>query len=165
MAESEDSAQEQEAPAKRGMGLVGWGLTAALALGLGGGAFFLGQSGLVDGLLHAEDTTHQEDGAGTPTEHYLELDPLTISVGGANSVKQLRFRAFLQLADETQADIAALQPRILDIFATYLRAVSVDRLEDPTGLLHQRAQLLRRVQLLAGRDTVKDLLIIDFVIT
>ena len=165
MAESEDSAAEQEAPAKRGMGLIGWGITAVLALGLGGGAFFAMHSGLVDGLLHAEETPHAEEGTETAKEHYLELDPLMISVGGANSVKQLRFRAFLQLADEAQTDVAALQPRILDIFATYLRAVSVDRLEDPTGLLHLRAQLLRRGQLLAGRDAVEDLLIIDFVIT
>jgi flagellar FliL protein len=60
--------------------------------------------------------------------------------------------------------VEAVRPRVLDIFATYLRALPLSELQDPTALLHVRAQLLRRVQLLTGPDMVEDLLIIDFVI-
>lgn len=162
MAESEAAPDPEEEAPKRGMGKLGWILTGVLALGLGGGGFYATFSGLVGG--HAEDAEMEaEIAVASDTPQFLELDPLTISVGGAGSVRQLRFRAFLEVEDQKET-VRALQPRILDIFATYLRATSLERLEDPTALLHLRAQLLRRIQLLAGQDAVKDLLIIDFVI-
>lgn len=168
MSETDDSRESSQDAPRRGMGKVGWGLTLVLALALGGGGFYATHAGVLDSVLHSAEATDGEAGehagpAGV-APNFLELDPLTVSVGGAGSIRQLRFRAFLQLAQGAGQDVTALQPRILDIFATYLRAVSVDRLEDPTSLLQLRAQLLRRVQLLVGPDVVDDLLIIDFVI-
>lgn len=164
MAEPDDSPTDADAKPKKGLGKVGWGLTVLVALGLGGGGFYATFSGMVGGhaaTAQSEETSHTTD---DNAPIFLELDPMMISVGDAGSVRQMRFRAYLQL-EEGHGDVAALQPRILDIFATYLRAVSVDRLQDPTALLDLRAQLLRRVQLLAGPEAVSDLLIIDFVIT
>ena len=134
------------------------------ALSLGGAGFYATFSGLSDKALHAGAVEHYESPALTEAPRFLELDPLAITVGGADRLRQLRFRAFLQLGEPGGAQVAALQPRILDIFATYLRAIPVERLEDPTALIQLRAQLLRRVQLLAGDEAIRDLLIIDFVI-
>ena len=175
-----------EAPTKKGKG--GLVLLLAGVLALGGGGFFATWSGMADPILgatagdphgdahggeHASVDAAHGSSHGASDEHdgavtgpaYVELDPLMVSVGGSGSIRQLRFRAYLQVAGGQDAAVAGLQPRILDIFATYLRAVPIDRLEDPTALLRLRAQLLRRVQLLAGPDTVEDLLIIDFVVT
>ncbi|WP_235962682.1 flagellar basal body-associated FliL family protein [Jannaschia marina] len=162
MADPEEEAVDSAPEKKGGMGKLGWIVTLVAALALGGGAFFVTFSGLVG--LPSEEAAAPEAGTGPLAPQFLELDPMMITVGGAGSTKQLRFRAFLQLEPGAE-QIAALQPRILDVFSTYLRAVSVARLEDPTALLDLRAQLLRRVQLLAGADVVSDLLIIDFVIT
>ncbi|UWQ18442.1 flagellar basal body-associated protein FliL [Jannaschia sp. M317] len=148
---------------KKGLGLIGWLIVVILALGLGGAGFFATYSGMADDLLAKEEVPHPVADAKGP--EFLELDPMLVTVGGPGSLKQLRFRAFLQTAHEGADHVPDLQPRILDIFATYLRALSVDMLEDPSSLLRIRAQLLRRVQLLAGPEAVSDLLIIDFVIT
>lgn len=164
MADSTEETPEEETKPKKGLGKVGWILVFVLGLGLGGGGFFATYSG----LFSTAESEMAETGDAPPEEGselvFLELDPMMISVGNAGSIRQLRFRAYLQLPERND-DVAALQPRILDVFSTYLRAVSVDRLEDPTSLLDLRAQLLRRVQLLTGPGAVNDLLIIDFVIT
>ncbi|MEM7517299.1 MAG: flagellar basal body-associated FliL family protein, partial [Planctomycetota bacterium] len=132
---------------------------------LGGGGFYATYSG----LLGAETPAPEGDqvattGPETDPIEFVELDPLQVSVGGEGSIRQLRFRAYLQLGPAGADPVEVVRPRILDIFATYLRAVPVATLEDPTALLRIRSQLLRRVQLLTGPDAVEDLLIIDFVI-
>ncbi len=47
---------------------------------------------------------------------------------------------------------------------SYLRAVEVRQLEDPSALLRLRAQMLRRVQIVTGEGRVRDLLISEFVL-
>ncbi len=163
MAGAEDKTDQATMTAGRGRGLKKWAAVVAIAA-IAGGAGFAGTfTGIADSLVHQatedDQSANQQD-----VPRFLELDPMTITVGDASSARQLRFRAFLALGEGDPSGVAALQPRILDIFATYLRAVSVERLEDPTALLHLRAQLLRRVQLLVGADAVTDLLVIDFVI-
>jgi flagellar FliL protein len=161
---ADEAATGEEGKEKRGgLGLVGWGAAVILALALGGGGFYATYSGMLSG----EPATEQDHGAEATIEAptFLELDPLMITVGGEGSLRQLRFRAFLQLPDGGADHVAALQPRILDIFATYLRALGLETLENPAALLRIRAQLLRRLQLLVGPDAVSDLLIVDFVIT
>lgn len=159
MAEETEETQEK----KRGLGLKAWLAVAILALVLGGGGFYATYSGMIADMLAHEEPAHPVADAQGP--RFLELDPMLVSVGGPGSIKQLRFRAFLQIPHEGADHVSELQPRILDIFTTYLRALGIDTLEDPAALLRIRAQLLRRVQLLAGPDAVSDLLIIDFVIS
>lgn len=141
--------------------------TAVLAAGGGAGAFVAGRTGLVAGLLESQDGAWGDIGqpATEPPPRFLELDPALVAVGGPGSVRQLRFRAFLEVSREGAAHAEQLAPRLLDICASYLRALDLDTLEDPAALFRIRSQLLRRVQLMAGQDAVKDLLIVDFVIT
>ncbi|WP_371156239.1 flagellar basal body-associated protein FliL [Jannaschia sp. 2305UL9-9] len=156
-------ATEEPEEKKAGLGLKGWAAAAILSLVLGGGGFYAAYSGMVANALTPKEAPHPVAEARGP--EFLELEPMLVSVGGEGSIKQLRFRAFLQVPYQGADHVEALQPRILDIFATYLRAVGTDTLENPAALLRIRAQLLRRVQLLAGPEAVSDLLIIDFVIT
>ncbi|MCK0168248.1 flagellar basal body-associated FliL family protein [Jannaschia sp. S6380] len=165
MSETDESAPADDAAPRSKSGLMTWILTALVAIATAGGGFAAARMGVADRLL-AGGSDVEEHGEHLPDlPQFLELEPIVISVGDARSVRQLRFRAFLEVAPDAPTDVAALQPRILDVFAAYLRAVPIEQLEDPTALLRLRAQMLRRVQLLAGPDAVGDLLIIDFVIT
>ncbi|GGD22795.1 flagellar basal body-associated FliL family protein [Sinisalibacter lacisalsi] len=158
-------APEQEAPKKRSIrGLV---IGLAMALALGGGGFFAVYSGLV----FAPGETGEEKSAAVklepaalPPVAFVPLEPLVISLGRNAGNKHLRFRAELEVFPGTEADVGALAPRVMDVLNSYLRAVELRDLEDPAALIDLRAQMLRRVQLVAGEGRVKDLLIMEFVL-
>lgn len=158
MAETESTGTDMAAPArKRGRT---WMIAAPVLLLLGAGGFAATYAGPFARSPEAGAANHE------PVPHapgFLELDPLTITVGGAGGVRQLRFRGVLELGGAS-AGVGPLMPRILDVMAGYLRALPLSTLEDPTALLRIRSQLLRRVQLLCGPEAVADLLILDFVI-
>jgi flagellar FliL protein len=154
--------EEEKTGTNGGGGAKRWILVAGVAVLFGAGGFYVPYSGLIGGGS-AEATPAPVEGA-VEGPVFADLEPLQISVGGEGSIQQLRFRATLQLTDSTSDTVLALQPRILDILATYLRALPTDVLRDPTALLKIRAQMLQRIQLLTGPGVVEDLLIIDFVI-
>ncbi len=139
------------------------GLVLALA---GGGAGFLAvSSGLIGEAGGAFDRTR---GADLPPPMgpvaFVALDPLIVNLSGQAGRQYLRFSAQLEVAPEFLSEIQALRPRIIDVLNGYLRAVQPADLEDPTALMRLRAQMLRRVQIVAGQDRVRDLLIMEFVI-
>ena len=55
-------------------------------------------------------------------------------------------------------------PRVTDVLNGYLRAISLSELQEPTALIKLRAQMLRRVRLVAPPDSVRDLLFQEFVL-
>lgn len=154
----------QETP-RRGKAALKWALVLLFAAGFGGGGFALARTGIAADMLAGSPSAETGDEATAPAPWFMELEPIVVTIGGADSLRQLRFRAFLEIAEAAPFDVLAVRPRIMDIFATYLRAVPLEELEDPAALLRIRAQMLRRVQLLAGPDSVRDLLVLDFVIT
>lgn len=157
---------EEEAPkkkSKRGL-LIGL----VLALALGGGGFFAVYSGVVLGSDHAGGGTH--DGTGLVIEglspvSFVALEPLVISIGKGSTARHLRFRAELEVTPGTEGDVTKLSPRVMDVLNSYLRAVAVSDLEDPSALISLRAQMLRRIQLVTGEGRVRDLLIMEFVLS
>ena len=62
-----------------------------------------------------------------------------------------------------QSAVETVQPRVVDVLNSYLRAVKVADLEDPSALVRLRSQMLRRVQVVAGPGNVNDLLVMEFV--
>ena len=58
-----------------------------------------------------------------------------------------------------------LKPRILDVLNEYLRAVEEIELESPGSLTLLRAQMLRRIAIVVGDGLVRDLLILEFVLS
>lgn len=95
---------------------------------------------------------------------FVPIEPLVISLAGEGQTRHLRFRAELEVQRAQASEIGRLMPRIVDVLNTYLRALSVSDLEDRTALLRLRAQMLRRVQIVTGRDGINDLLIMEFVL-
>ncbi len=73
--------------------------------------------------------------------------------------------AQLEVAPKYMAEVEAIKPRLVDVLNGYLRAVALSELEDPTALIRLRAQMLRRLQVVAGEGRITDLLIMEFVLS
>ncbi len=165
MAEAEEPVEgEEEAPKKKSkLGLI---VGLVLALALGGGGFFAVYSGMILSPHTEEPETPTEENLvlDLPQVAYIELDPLVISLGRSARNRHLRFRASIEVEPKYLQDVTTLKPRVLDVLNSYLRAVEVTDLEDPSALVSLRAQMLRRIQLVTGEGRVRDLLIIEFVL-
>lgn len=139
------------------------GLVIALTLGAGG--FFATYTGLIGAAPATPDSTQaQQTHEPLPPVSFVELDPLVISLGAGNKNRHLRFHGTLEVVPGYEAEVSSLRPRIVDVLNSYLRAVDLRMLEDPTALIKLRAHMLRRVQLVTGDSRVLDLLILEFVL-
>lgn len=138
-----------------------------LAIALGGGGFFVMYSGMLGGGKHEEtaaDADHAEAPSLLADTAFVPLDPLIISLGPAAANRHLKFTAQLEVGAAQADEVALLMPRVLDVLNGYLRAVDLSDLQDPSALIRLRAQMLRRVQIVAGEGNVRDFLITEFVL-
>ncbi len=147
-------------------------LLLGLVLGLAGagGGFYAMYSGLIGGKPADEPAMAQMDKdpdmpvAGTGKDvAFVPIDPLIVTIDQAAGT-HLRFRAQLEVDQTATDEVTHLMPRVVDVLNGYLRAIDVADLEDRTALTRLRAQMLRRVQVVAGGGSVKDLLIMEFVL-
>ncbi|WP_370222889.1 flagellar basal body-associated FliL family protein [Pararhodobacter marinus] len=184
MASADTDAQTPEKKSKLPLII---GIVLAL-LGAGGG-FFVTYSGMLDSLLGGEAGDHaapSADAHGAPadTGHgaaaaddghggdsgdgsaagYVPLSPIVVTIGQRGETRHLRFLAQLAVAPGAAGAVTNLLPRIVDVLNIYLRALDPFELEEPAALMRLRAQMLRRVQIVAGPGMVNDLLIMEFVI-
>lgn len=149
-----------------------------LALLGGGGGFFAVQTGMLGfgGADHAKDeagqgSDHSDDSHASDAPHvdlkdvaFVEVPPLTVSLGPGGSAQHLRFRASLEVPSGASAEVTSVMPRVQDVLNGYLRALEPAELEAQGALIRLRAQMLRRVKLVVGEDRVKDLLVLEFVL-
>lgn len=170
MAESEDTEDEPIEKKKSKLPLI---IGLVLALAGGGGGFFAVYSGMIlgeGGEDHADSQDdHSEDGGHSgsmemPDVAFVPLDPMVISLPSNSGARHLRFTAQLEVPSGAAADVERLKPRVVDVFNSYLRAVEVADLEEPTALLKYRSHLLRRAQLVLGDERVNNLLVMEFVV-
>lgn len=170
MAEEEidnEEAQEDAPKKKSKLPLI---IGVVLALVLGGGGFFAIFSGMilapaaVDHASDEEAKSEEEEILALPQVAFVPLDPVVINLGPVGSRRHLRFRAQLEVVPDYQAEVEGILPRVLDVLNSYLRAVAITDLEDPTALVRLRAQMLRRVKIVTGEGRVRDLLVMEFVL-
>lgn len=159
MAEAE-APQDAEPKKKSKLPLI---LGMVLALVLGGGGFYATWSGLLLGPSAPEHAAEEKPGP-LPDIAFVALEPVVISLGRGGSASHLKFTAQLEVAKSYADEVAVLMPRILDVLNSYLRAVAVADLEDPSAMARLRAQMLRRVQIVTGEGRVRDLLVTEFVL-
>ncbi|MBI1217202.1 MAG: flagellar basal body protein FliL [Rhodobacteraceae bacterium] len=159
MAEDEAAA---ETPPKRSKLPILLGLV--LMVLLGGGAFLATYTGRLFGASGPAPTTSDPAGDSMADVAFVPIDPLVISLDPAARSSHLRFSAQLEVDKAHRGEVATLMPRVLDVLNSYLRAVEVSDLEDPSALVRLRAQMLRRVQIVAGEGRVRDLLVTEFVL-
>lgn len=168
MAEDADAAHDgaEEAPKKTSKLPLLLGLV--LALALGGGGFYAVYSGMILGPAPAQDA-HAETKKEDPVEPlpkvaFVPVDPLVINLGRGSSNRHLKFRAELEVRPDAREEVGTMLPRVTDVLNSYLRAVDVTELEEPTALIRLRSQMLRRVQMVTGEGRVRDLLVMEFVL-
>jgi flagellar FliL protein len=159
----EVTAEEGDPPKKTKTPLI-LGLT--LALAGGGGGFYATWSGMIlaDGDK-GHDAVQEEVKDPFGDIAFVEIDPMIIEIRALPERRLLRFRAHLEVPKSYQEDVTKILPRVVDVLNSYLRALELEDLEDQGALTRLRAQMLRRVQVVTGRDHVNDLLIMEFVLT
>lgn len=135
----------------------------ALALALGGTGFWVAFSGLAERALSTASPLTAGATAGGRGFVYLPIAPITINLGRGGQSRHLRFTAQIEVAPQDAAELQRQMPRILDVLNIYLRALDVHELEEPAALLRLRAQMLRRIRIVAGDLRINDLLIGEFV--
>lgn len=153
-----------------------------LAVIAGGAGFLASWTGLIPGLGAEVDSVAGAGGAHAPVDGhegalagggtasplpdiaFVAVDPVIVSLGPGSSSRHLRFSAQLEVNAPYGAEVTMLMPRILDVLNGYLRAISVQEIEDPASLVRLRAQMLRRVQMVTGDGRVRDLLVSEFVL-
>ena len=107
----------------------------------------------------------EEDVAPLPAVSFVAVEPLIINLNDpSGDNRHLRFQAQIEVPTQYEQEVITLLPRIVDVLNGYLRAVAVPELEDPAALIRLRAQMLRRLQVVAGEGRVKDVLIMEFVV-
>lgn len=164
--ELEDAGADDGVPEKKGKKGLLIGLV--LAVILGGGGFFAVYSGMILGTgEESADAAHDDAPVIDELQPvaFIPLEPLVITVGPGATARHLRFRAELEVTPGSEEDVTQLAPRVMDVLNSYLRAVEVSDLEDPSALIGLRAQMLRRIQLVTGEGRVRDLLIMEFVLS
>lgn len=135
------------------LGLTGAGL-------LGGAAFYGVYSGLI--LSPAGKAPSAEYIA--QDFDFVPIDVITISLPARSGVRFLRVAGQIEVADSSHTEMMRMQPRFIDLINTYLHAVDIDDLRQPGALIRLRAQILRRLQMIAGDGHVKDFLITEFIL-
>lgn len=178
--EQSNAGAMEELPRKKSKGLL-FGLVGAILLG--GGVFYGVYSGLVPlpfgGASATDDTDYAGGGGGQAgdakkvgTEHradpgpmaFVPLQEFLISLGPDARSRHLKMVVSVEVRPDSLDAVSATTPRIVDVLNTFLRAVDERDFETPRAMLRLRAQMLRRVQLVAPQNTVRDLLIQEFVL-
>lgn len=135
-----------------------------LAIAGAGGGFFAVSSGMIPRGATPEYSEQVAMPKALPDIVFVPLDPIMISLNSDRAIQHLRFRAQLEVVGGHQKDVEKILPRVTDVLNGYLRALELDDLRDPMALTRLRAQMLRRIQIVAGKERVRDLLIMDFVL-
>ncbi len=136
----------------------------ATVLGAGGGFLAVQTKLLPSGETNVADTQNFEPDP-LPDVEYVVIEPMTITLRGAQSSTHLRFSAQLEVYSPHSRDVEQFLPRIQDVLNTYLRSVRVSDLEDSVALYRIRSHVLHRVNLVVGEGRVRDVLITEFVMT
>lgn len=161
MSETEEEIEE-EPKKKSKMPLI---IGLVLALVGGGGGFFAAYSGMI---LAPEDPAaagaEVDEMSPLPDVKFVEVQPLTITIATNPKPRHLRFRSQLEVPTAYKEEVELVLPRVVDVFNTYLRALRIEDIEDPSALTRLRSQMLRRVNIVTGEGRVNDLLIMEFVI-
>ena len=169
------NATDGEAPPKRTSRPLLLMLPAVLLLG--GGSFYAVYSGLValpfldqGGAEEAGEAGSEPSlgpgggGRGAVESAYVALEPLVIALGPEASARHLKLAVEIETSPGERDAVAAVTPRIADVLNTFLRAIDESDIAEPHAMIRLRAQMLRRVRLVAPPGAVRDLLIQEFVL-
>lgn len=154
---------DEAAPAKKGRRkkLLIMVLPVVLLAG-GAGLWF---SGVVPNVLGAKHEAEAKD-AGRTAPVFVELPEMVANLNaGGRRTSFIKLKARLELAKIS--DIAAFtdaQPRIIDLFQTYLREVRPEELRGSAGTYRLREELIARAGIAAAPAKVVDVLFTEMLV-
>ena len=93
------------------------------------------------------------------------IEPFVISIKPSGRIKYLKLGVAIETGPTEAERFFAQGLRIRDALNTYLRAVDMSVLEDPTSLNRIRTQIGRRVGYIVGPSHVRAVLITDFILS
>ncbi|MEM1265959.1 MAG: flagellar basal body-associated FliL family protein [Pseudomonadota bacterium] len=162
MAETTDAGAEvsEEPPKSSLKGLL---LAAVGALIAGGGGFVASYLGVLDPSAVVGGGEAKMESAEKVV--FVPMEALVVSLGPRADARTLKFTAQLEVEPPSVEVVTEMLPRIRDVLNTYLRAVEEAELQDPAALPILRAQMLRRIQIVLGDGHVRDLLIMEFILS
>lgn len=156
--------EEGEAKPKSKLPLI---LAVVLFLAGGGGGFFATYSGMI-ALPFGGDAGVEEKEEPKAAEllgvSYVSLDEMVIPLSANARARFLAFKAEIEVNTIDVPAFEEIKPRIVDVFNTYLRAIEEGDLEAPSAAARLRAQLLRRIRVVAAPAEPRDLLITTFIL-
>lgn len=106
-----------------------------------------------------------KEAAGPADVSFVPVEPLVVSLSPDAGPKFLRITMQIETPKGNEEIVAGLMPRLRDVLNGYLRAVEESDLADPSSMARLRAQMLRRLQLVAPDAEISNILITDFVLT
>ena len=164
----EDAVEEtEEAPPKPSLlkTLIPAGISVIVLGAVAAGVAFVLPSGSSEtacadtGDGHAKVKTKSYDDVA-----FVNLEPLVISLGPNANSDYLKISITLETTGSEIKAVEHLKPKFRDVLNTYLRAVNESDLVEPAAMIRLRAQMLRRIQLIAPHGAVENVLITDFVL-
>lgn len=159
--------EEDAVPVKKSGGKLPLVLGIVGALALGGGGFYVVYSGLLGPDIAGSGgaKSHEAKIESVLKEvTFVPIEQIIVTLPPEASARNLRFLGQLEVAPGQAEAVETVMPRVVDVLNTYLRAVDVKDLQEPSSAARLRAQMLRRIQVVAGEGVVKDLLITEFVL-
>ena len=138
-----------------------------LLIAAGAGLWFTGILPKMLGMTHEAPLDAAKDAAAVkPAPVFVELPEMIANLnspGHHAAFVKLKARVELsKLAD--QEPFAAAQPRIVDLFQTYLREMRPDELRGSAGTYRLREELIARANLAAAPARVVDLLFSELLV-
>ncbi len=167
MSEEEEVVETEEAPPKPSLlkTLIPAAISAVVLGAVAAGVAFVLPGGSSEtacadaGNAYAKKQTKSYDEIA-----FVNLEPLVVSLGPNANSEYLKISITLETnASEVKA-VEHLKPKFRDVLNTYLRAVNESDLVEPAAMIRLRAQMLRRIQLIAPPGAIDNVLITDFVL-
>ncbi len=155
-----DNNNEKKPPKKSKLGLI---LIFVGILLAGGGGFAVSSMGLISADLFGKEKKEVKL-PNIDNTIFIKLPPIIIPLGENANAKHLRAVFSVETIPSYQERIDKLQPRLMDMLNTYLRAVEEKELTNPERFQNLQAQMLRRARLVAGENAIKNLLVQEFIL-
>lgn len=165
--EEEPTVELAEDRKKSPVKVIVFSAAGALVIGAAaaGAGYFLTPASSGRSAEIAQDGAKKGGRAGDDVVTYVNLEPLVVTLGENARSRYLKITISLETSKAYEKSLNELTPRIRDTLNTFLRAVDEKDLVEPAAMARLRAQMLRRLRLVAPDEEISDVLITDFVLT
>jgi flagellar FliL protein len=169
MSATQDTAEAGEptaAPEKAGWKKLVPVAAPLLLLLAGAGLWFGGVLPPLFGRGSAAETAAAGDPAAPPQPAFVDLPEIVSNLNApGRRASFMRLRAKLEVArQEDVAAVNAAMPRLMDLFATYLREVRPEELRGSAGSHRLREELIARAGIAAAPARITDVLFVEILV-